>query len=368
MKEAGIATRTGPRTTRPRRGGAGEPGRSRREFEQVALAHRQRLYRRALSLCRNAVDAEDLVQETYLRALTFFNQFAPGTNCRAWLMTILRHAFISRRARAAREVPGIDESTAGRALARCAGLTATPEEEFSRHTIGDRHLAEAVEALPRSFQEVVMLADVEERSYREIAQMCELPVGTVMSRLYRARRLLRKALRARRDDRDPAPASERARLRDPGGKPRRWASRRAKQAVERVERRQRDDERLVGAPRVSDATAVEVLVDPDRGWSHRAAARVLGDPGDIEDIIQAVGSGLIRGGADPGTAVGRRRQLLGDCASSLGVFPSWQGWLLRTRRPADSPAPWRHGRRDARPGMLGGSLASSGDRRPDDKG
>ena len=169
-----------------------------REFEQEALIHRERLYRRALGLCRNPVDAEDLVQETYLRAFRFFGQFTPGTNCRAWLLTILRHTFLGRVTRGAREVVGPGEDTVERALDRCAGLTATPEDEFFHHVIGDRRLATAIDGLSPSFREVVILADLEERSYREIAQMRELPIGTVMSRLSRARRLLRKALPDRR--------------------------------------------------------------------------------------------------------------------------------------------------------------------------
>jgi RNA polymerase sigma-70 factor (ECF subfamily) len=100
--------------------------------------------------------------------------------------------------RGAREVVGPGEDTVERALDRCAGLTATPEDEFFHHVIGDRHLATAIDGLSPSFREVVILADLEEPSYREIAQMRELPIGTVMSRLARAHRLLRKALRGRR--------------------------------------------------------------------------------------------------------------------------------------------------------------------------
>ncbi len=170
-----------------------------REFEQEALRHREHLHRRALRLCRNPVDAEDLVQETYLRAFRFFDQFTLGTNCRAWLLTILRHAFIGRVTRDAREVLGRDESAVERALAGWAGPAATPEEEFFQHLVSDRHLAlalaTAMDELPRGSREVLLLADIEGRTYREIAQMCELPIGTVMSRLFRTRRRLRKALR-----------------------------------------------------------------------------------------------------------------------------------------------------------------------------
>lgn len=180
-----------------------------RQFEEVVLAHRQRLYRRALSLCRSRADAEDLLQETYLRAFRSFDRFTPGTNCAAWLLTIMRNTFLTRVARAAREGPGDDEGAVERALARGANLPTTPEEEFFRRVIDDKHLAEAVKGLPGRFREVVILADVEDHSYREIAQMCELPIGTVMSRLFRGHRLLRKALRDRRGgDRAASPRAE----------------------------------------------------------------------------------------------------------------------------------------------------------------
>ncbi|MEX2223989.1 MAG: sigma-70 family RNA polymerase sigma factor [Candidatus Rokuibacteriota bacterium] len=174
-----------------------------REFEQEALRHREHLHRRALGLCRNVVDAEDLVQETYLRAFRFFDQFTPGTNCRAWLLTILRNAFVGRATRDAREVLGRDESEVQRAADRQSDLATTPEHEFFQHVISDPRLAKALDGLSRRFREVLILADLEGRSYREIAQMCEMPIGTVMSRLFRAHRLLRKALRDRPGPRRP---------------------------------------------------------------------------------------------------------------------------------------------------------------------
>ncbi|MBI3628199.1 MAG: sigma-70 family RNA polymerase sigma factor [Candidatus Rokubacteria bacterium] len=170
-----------------------------REFEVVALVHRARLHRTALGLCRNPTEAEAQVQETYLRAFRRFDSFVPGTNCLAWLHTILRNVFINRVVRGGREVPAGDAcavecGVASRAL---AAPTATPEEEFFRRVLDDRELARALDALPPSFRAVVLLADVEGRSYREIAELCEVPVGTVMSRLFRARRRLRRAFRGR---------------------------------------------------------------------------------------------------------------------------------------------------------------------------
>lgn len=170
-----------------------------REFEAVALVHRARLYRTALGLCRNPTEAEDLVQEAYLRAYRRFDSFVPDTNCLAWLRTILRNVFINRVVRGGREVPAgdacaVEGGVTSRAL---AAPPATPEEEFFLRVLDNRELARALDALPPSFRAVVRLADVEGRSYREIAELCEIPVGTVMSRLFRARRRLRRALQGR---------------------------------------------------------------------------------------------------------------------------------------------------------------------------
>jgi RNA polymerase sigma-70 factor (ECF subfamily) len=194
MNAAPVTTACLDEPTHPQASGPTVARRWPRAFGQEVLSHGKHLRRRALALCRNPVDAEDLVQETYLRAFRFFDQFAPGTNCRAWLLTILRHTFIGQATRAAREVSGWDEDALERMLARRAEVDATPEHELSQRGITDRRLAVAMDTLPRSFREMVILADLEERSYREIAQMRDLPIGTVMSRLFRARRLLRRAL------------------------------------------------------------------------------------------------------------------------------------------------------------------------------
>lgn len=173
------------------------PGR-RREFEDVALIHLDRLYRMARWLCRSHAQAEDLVQETYLRAFTHFEQFSRGTNCRAWLFAILRNTFMNRMKRERREVLGLNEGDLERAESGCSELTMTipnPEEEFFRRSV-DRDLAEALHDLPVRFRQAVLLADLDACSYKEIAQICQVPVGTVMSRLFRARQLLKKSLRA----------------------------------------------------------------------------------------------------------------------------------------------------------------------------
>jgi len=168
----------------------------RQEFEEVALVHLDRLYHMALRLCRNRSEAEDLVQETYLRAFRHFDQFDPGTNCRAWLFAILRNTFVNRLKREGRERPELEEGELDRAEVNASDILATianPEEELLAR-VGAAELVEALEWLPHRFREMVLLADVEECSYKEISQICGVPVGTVMSRLFRGRQLLRKAL------------------------------------------------------------------------------------------------------------------------------------------------------------------------------
>ncbi len=166
----------------------------RKEFEEVALPHLERLYGVALALTRNRAEAEDLVQETYLRAYRAFDQFTPGTNCRAWLFTILRHHFLNRLKKSSREVlewdvlePEWEDERNGTAWPE------TPEAEFFQRVV-EVEVRRAIETLPVPFREVVTLADLEEFSYKEIAEIIGRPVGTVMSRLHRGRTLLRKAL------------------------------------------------------------------------------------------------------------------------------------------------------------------------------
>ncbi|KRT71990.1 MAG: ECF subfamily RNA polymerase sigma-24 factor, RNA polymerase sigma-70 factor, ECF subfamily [Candidatus Rokubacteria bacterium CSP1-6] len=168
----------------------------REEFEDQALVHLDRVFHLALRLTRNRTEAEDLAQETYLRAFKHFDQFDPGTNCRAWLFAILRNAFLNQQKRQGREVPGLDEGELERFATEMAdgpGTLESPEEELLKGVAG-AELVAALERLPLIFREAVVLADVEECSYKEIAQICGVPMGTVMSRLSRGRRLLRRAL------------------------------------------------------------------------------------------------------------------------------------------------------------------------------
>jgi RNA polymerase sigma-70 factor (ECF subfamily) len=171
---------------------------ARREFEEASLVHMDGLYGLALRLTRRPADAEDLVQETYLRAYRFHDRFEPGTNLKAWLYRIMTNLFINRYRRGAHErrlldgpeSDGITQSTVSREAQR---LLEDPESRFEEPIFGAK-VAEAMDALPEEFQTVVWLADVEELPYREIAAVVGCPIGTVMSRLHRGRRLLRKAL------------------------------------------------------------------------------------------------------------------------------------------------------------------------------
>jgi RNA polymerase sigma-70 factor, ECF subfamily len=173
------------------RGGGGQVA----EFEQVALVHLDALYRAALRLTRNRAEAEDVVQETCLRAFRSFDRFNPGTNCRAWLFTIQRNVFLNRLRSHGREVleaemSGLEAAEAATEARLGAG---NPEEEFLQ-TVLHGDIDRALKTLPLRFREAVVLVDLEGLSYREVAEVLGCPIGTVMSRLSRGRALLRQAL------------------------------------------------------------------------------------------------------------------------------------------------------------------------------
>jgi RNA polymerase sigma-70 factor (ECF subfamily) len=164
-----------------------------REFEEVALVHLDALYQIALRLTGSRAEADDVVQETYLRAYRSFDRFNPGTNCRAWLFTILRNAFLNRLRAGRREVLEADMDQREPAPERPAAAEPSPEETFFQ-TVLHGDVDRALKALPLVFREAVILADLEGLSYREVAEVLGCPIGTVMSRLSRGRRLLRAAL------------------------------------------------------------------------------------------------------------------------------------------------------------------------------
>jgi RNA polymerase sigma-70 factor, ECF subfamily len=161
-------------------------------FADLAQPFLPSLYNLALWLSRNAADAEDLVQETYLKALRGFATFEPGSNFKAWIFRILRNTYLTSRTglAAKRTVALEDESYPDAAIDR-----ETPEMNLIR--LGDcAALQAAMEKLPPPLLEVILLCDVEEMKYREIATVLEIPIGTVMSRIARARAALREALQA----------------------------------------------------------------------------------------------------------------------------------------------------------------------------
>jgi RNA polymerase sigma-70 factor (ECF subfamily) len=166
------------------------------EFEQVALVHLDSLYHVALRLTRNRAEAEDVVQETCLRAFRGFARFNPGTNCRAWLFTILRNVFLNRVRAQGREVleaetDRLDMAEGATEARRSAG---NPEEEFLLSVLhGDVDRALRTLALP--FRQAIILVDLEGLSYREAADVLSCPIGTVMSRLSRGRTHLRQSLK-----------------------------------------------------------------------------------------------------------------------------------------------------------------------------
>jgi|SRR5580692_592959 RNA polymerase sigma-70 factor (ECF subfamily) len=181
---------------------AREAGSQTSAFESLALPLLPSLYNLAVWLSRDATDAEDLVQETYLKALRGFRSFEPGTNFRAWIFRILRNTYLTSRSglKANRTLALEDELSEGGEL----GPARYPEAAIDRQTpemnllrMADRSALEAaMETLAPPLLEVILLCDVEEMKYREIAATLEIPIGTVMSRIARARAQLRTALEA----------------------------------------------------------------------------------------------------------------------------------------------------------------------------
>lgn len=177
---------------------ARQTNRVRREFEALTLEHLDGLYAAALRLTRDERDSEDLVQDAFLRAYRFFDQFERGTNIKAWLYKILTNTFINRYRRSVKEREAFDGPERNAVQARVISRESTakaeqPEQHFFDHLLSDEVVG-AIDALPVDFRMVVILSDLQEFSYKEIAEILDCPVGTVMSRLFRGRRLLQKAL------------------------------------------------------------------------------------------------------------------------------------------------------------------------------
>jgi RNA polymerase sigma-70 factor (ECF subfamily) len=167
-----------------------------RTFEQEALRHLDDVARFALSLTHSQPDADDLVQETFLRAFRGWHTYRPGSDARRWLFTICKHVFLRTRERAERVVeldadPGLEAIAAARLhnTIRAAG----GDDLFDRLDLAPA-IERAIAALPEAFRVAVVLVDVEGYAYDEAAAVLEVPIGTVRSRLFRARRLLQEAL------------------------------------------------------------------------------------------------------------------------------------------------------------------------------
>jgi RNA polymerase sigma-70 factor (ECF subfamily) len=160
-------------------------------FEDLALPLFEQLYNFAHWLTQDRAEAEDLVQETYAKALRGFSSFQPGTNFRAWMYRILRNSFLSSRT-GLKTMVVLDEEN-GEAL---PAETATPEALLIEQA-NQQMVQLAMEALPLPFREILLLCEVEEMSYQEISEALAIPIGTVMSRLSRARKALRGALQTR---------------------------------------------------------------------------------------------------------------------------------------------------------------------------
>jgi RNA polymerase sigma-70 factor (ECF subfamily) len=169
----------------------------RAEFTAVALAYMDQLYSSALHLSRDADQAADLLQETYLRAFRSWHQFKAGTNCKAWLLTILYNAFRSRyRAdRNALPLVELDETAYLREADPTVSATADDPADLLALQVLDGDVQTALARLPEEYRTAVMLVDVHELTYEEAAAVVGSPVGTIRSRLSRGRQLLQAALR-----------------------------------------------------------------------------------------------------------------------------------------------------------------------------
>ena len=175
----------------------------REEFEEIALEHLNSLYSMALRLVFNKEEAEDLVQETYLKAYRFFDTFQKGTNIKAWLYKILRNTFINKYRKAVstpgeihyEDVESIYIKTTYAQENRSEDFTDTLEDKYSDlSNLMDDDIKRAINSLPLEYREAILLSDVEELSYKDVSEITNVPIGTVKSRLNRGRKLLQKSL------------------------------------------------------------------------------------------------------------------------------------------------------------------------------
>jgi len=167
-------------------------------FEQEALQYARQLYSAAMRMTRNPADAEDLVQETYLKAYRAFHTFEEGTNLKAWLYRILTNTFINKYRKESRrpsevDLGDVEDLYMYRRIGSSGELSRTTEDRVLDGLV-EEDIKRAVEDLPENFRIPVLLADLEGFSYKEIAEILDIPIGTVMSRLHRGRKAMQKAL------------------------------------------------------------------------------------------------------------------------------------------------------------------------------
>ena len=180
-----------------------EENNRRKEFEDVAMEHLDSLYNMAIRLVYNKEAAEDLVQETYLKAYRFFDTFQKGTNIKAWLFKILRNTFINKYRKMVNlpseifyeDVESVNSKLSYKQESDSAELTDTLESKYNDlGNLMEDDVKHAIDSLQIEYKEAILLSDVEELSYNDIAEITNVPIGTVKSRLNRGRKLLQKSL------------------------------------------------------------------------------------------------------------------------------------------------------------------------------
>ena len=187
-----------------------EENNRRKEFEDIAMEHIDSLYSMAIRLVFNKEEAEDLVQETYLKAYRFFDTFQKGTNIKAWLFKILRNTFINKYRKTVKlpseifyeDVESVNSNLSYKQESDSGELTDTLESKYNDlGNLMEDDVKHAIDSLPIEYKEAILLSDVEELSYNDIAEITNVPIGTVKSRLNRGRKLLQKSLREYAKDR-----------------------------------------------------------------------------------------------------------------------------------------------------------------------
>ncbi len=180
-----------------------EENNRRKEFEDIAMEHLDSLYSMAIRLVFNKEEAEDLVQETYLKAYRFFDTFQKGTNIKAWLFKILRNTFINKYRKTVKlpseifyeDVESVNSNLSYKQESDSGELTDTLESKYNDlGNLMEDDVKHAIDSLPIEYKEAILLSDVEELSYNDIAEITNVPIGTVKSRLNRGRKLLQKNL------------------------------------------------------------------------------------------------------------------------------------------------------------------------------